>query len=152
MARNRPLQVELQALSLAAAENDCRNRYSGRSLTEEVFRDHLRRRAAEGDLAKRFPEPVVALGEFWLRQIGPRQDPCQLDAVALLGHGRKVGLVGEAKWTRRESAGRELATMQRKVASANLTTADRVMYVVGAREQVTDSEKVVAVTAADIFG
>lgn len=63
---------------------------------EEAFRAHLVDVTAAGQVEAL--TEVVAVGEYWRRRVGPSDDPCHLDAVALVGRSRRVGLVGEAKW------------------------------------------------------
>jgi uncharacterized protein len=115
---------------------------------EEAFRAHLVRVADTLDL----PEPIVELGRFWKSRLRPGEDPCELDAVALIGTQRTVGLVGEAKWARTEDGRRVVRTMERKVAESGLPLADEPRYAVCARESVTGvDDDVLVVTAADIF-
>ncbi len=73
---------------------------------EEAFRDHLRRRAGDGDLG---PD-VVAVGRFWTAGA----DPGEIDAVVLAGRGRRAVMVGEAKWARRVDSARLRADLERK--------------------------------------
>ncbi|HEU5141925.1 MAG TPA: ATP-binding protein [Solirubrobacterales bacterium] len=108
---------------------------------EEAFRDHLRRRAAAGELGD-----VVAVGPFWTSA----GDPREIDAVALAGRGREAVLVGEAKWAKRVKAGPLRAELERK-ALALPKLADGVRYAIAAREQVDDADDALAVTAVDIF-
>jgi AAA+ ATPase superfamily predicted ATPase len=108
---------------------------------EEAFRDHLRRRAAAGELGD-----VVAIGPFWTSAA----DPGEIDAVALAGRGREAVLLGEAKWAKRASAPRLLAELERK-AGALPRVADRPRYAICARERVDRIDGVLAVTAEDIF-
>jgi len=72
---------------------------------EEAFRDHLRRRAAAGDLG---PD-IVAIGPFWTAAA----DPGEIDAVALAGRGREAVLLGEAKWAKRVDAAPLRAELER---------------------------------------
>lgn len=117
---------------------------------ESAFRDWVRRRTAEDPPL--IPD-VSAVGEYWRLRAGPQEDPCQIDALALVGRSRRVGLVGEAKWARRERADRIAAGLARKVTTAGLSTISEPQYVVCAREQLHDvPDGVLAVTAADIFG
>lgn len=108
---------------------------------EEAFRDHLRRRAAAGELGD-----VVAIGPFWTSGA----DPGEIDAVALAGRGREAVLLGEAKWAKRVSAEPLVADLQRK-AAALPKLADRPRYAIAARERVDGADGLVAVTAAEIF-
>ncbi|WP_226872579.1 ATP-binding protein [Microbispora sitophila] len=111
---------------------------------EEAFRDHLRRRAAAGELGPR----VVAVGPWW-KDDG--QD--EIDAVVLAepARTRVPVLVGEAEWSRTVDAERLRARLSRK--AANLTgDVDALTYAVCAREEVTHvREGVLPITAADVF-
>lgn len=108
---------------------------------EEAFRDHLRRRAAAGELGD-----VVAIGPFWTSGA----DPGEIDAVALAGRSREAVLLGEAKWAKRVKAGPLVAELRRKAeALPKLATEPR--YAVGARERVEGAEGAIAITAADVF-
>lgn len=109
---------------------------------EAAFRDHLRWRAAEGDLG----EGVVAIGPFWTAAA----DPGEIDAVALTGRGREAVLVGEAKWARRVDAMRLRSELERK-AQALPRQAGDIRYAVCARERVDKADGMLAVTAADVF-
>jgi AAA+ ATPase superfamily predicted ATPase len=108
----------------------------------EAFRDHLRRRAAAGDLG---PD-IVAVGPFWTAAA----DPSEIDAVALAGRGREAVLLGEAKWAKRVDAAPLRAELQRK-AEALPRRAGELRYVVCARERVDNAADILAVTAEDIF-
>ena len=111
---------------------------------EEAFRAHLVRIAP--DLG--FPEPVVEIGRFWKQG----ESPCELDAVALVGRGRRVGLVGEAKWARTEDGRRVVRTLDRKLIESDLPMLDTVRYAVCAREAVTHADPdTLVITANDIF-
>jgi AAA+ ATPase superfamily predicted ATPase len=115
---------------------------------EEAVREHVRIAASAG----RICDDVVAVGEFWRTKIGPTEDPCQLDLVALVGRSRKVGVVGEIKWSKRKSARPLVSEIQRKAAEAKLDLIADPLWVVAARQELTDiPERVLALTAADIF-
>lgn len=111
---------------------------------EEAFRDHLRRRAARGELGPR----VVAIGPWW-KDDG--QD--QIDAVVLAepARTRVPVLVGESKWGKSVNAARLRSQLSRK--AANLTKdVDSLVYAICAREEVTHTgEGILPITAADIF-
>lgn len=108
---------------------------------EVAFRAHLRRLASTGSL----DPDVVAIGPFW-RADG--QD--EIDAVVLAGVGRRVTLLGEAKWSRKVRASRIEAALRRK--SAALPDADDARLAIAARERVDDAApSTLAVTAKDIF-
>ncbi|HYP56449.1 MAG TPA: ATP-binding protein [Solirubrobacterales bacterium] len=108
---------------------------------EEAFRDHLRRRAAAGELGD-----VVAIGPFWTSA----SDPAEIDAVALAGRSREAVLLGEAKWAKRVRAEPLVAELRRKAAAVpKLVSEPR--YAVAARERVDSADGVLAVTAAEIF-
>ena len=115
---------------------------------EEAVREQVRSMASGG----RLRPDVVAVGEFWRTQVGPAEDPCQLDVVAIVGRSRRVGLVGEVKWSKKRAAPGILADIQRKVSDARLDVVDDVQWLVGAREQVTNAPTgVLTITAADVF-
>jgi len=117
---------------------------------EDALREHIRRLAAAGDDA--IPGDIVDVGEFWRRQAGPRQDPCQLDLVAVAGRRREVAVLGEAKWAKRRSARQIVADVHRKATDADLPLAARHVYVACARDVLTGiPEGTLAVTAHDIF-
>lgn len=108
---------------------------------EEAFRQHIRRMADAGDLG----EGVVAVGAFWTDR-----PPVELDCVALAGRGRAARLIGEAKWTRRVSAGGLVHALERK-AEALRSVEREARYAIAAREEVVEARGVLAITAADIF-
>jgi AAA+ ATPase superfamily predicted ATPase len=115
---------------------------------EEAVRQHVRIAANEGRLR---PE-IVAVGEFWQTQVGPADDPCQLDVVALVGRSRRVGLVGEVKWSKKRSAPPMLADIQRKAMQARLDLVDDPLWLLAARDELTRVPPgVITVTAADVF-
>ena len=109
---------------------------------EEAFRDHLRRRAAAGELG----EGIVAIGPHWTSAA----DPMEIDAVALAGRRREAVLLGEAKWSKRVSGAAVRIDLERKAAALPRPAAEP-RYAVCARERVDDAGGVLAVTAADIF-
>jgi uncharacterized protein len=119
---------------------------------EAAFRAHLVR-ALDGDERV---QPIVALGRFWKQRVARGEDPCELDAVVLTGRERRLTLVGEAKWARREDGPRMLRTLRRKVALSGLTEADDPdpVFALCARESVTGDlpDETMVVTAADAFG
>jgi len=91
----------------------------------------------------------VAVGPFWTSG----KDSVAIDAVVLAGRSRAAVLVGEAKWTRvvngesiRRDLEKKLAHLQ-KVA----TVAGKPLYAVCAREKVTPTRGVRAITARHIF-
>lgn len=115
---------------------------------EIALREYLRIGAADG----RFGPDIVDVGEFWLRQTGPAEDPCQLDVVALEGRSRRVAIAGEAKWAMTKSAARLVAATKRKVTDAKLKTTPEVQWLACARDSLTDvPDDCLAVTAHDIF-
>jgi AAA+ ATPase superfamily predicted ATPase len=115
---------------------------------EEALRAHLVRVAGDLDL----PEPVTEVGRFWKTRTRPDEDPCEMDAVALVGLGRRVGLVGEAKWARSEDGRRIVRTLQRKLHDSGLPAIDDPRYVICARESVSHADPdTIVVTAKEIF-
>jgi uncharacterized protein len=108
---------------------------------EEAFRDHLRLRAAAGELGD-----VVALGPFWTSGA----DPGEIDAVALAGRGREAVLLGEAKWAKRVKAQPLLDELRRKAAALPKLAAEP-RYALAARERVDGAEGAIAITSAEIF-
>lgn len=115
---------------------------------EAAFRDHMRLRAARAELGA----DVVAVGEWWRSQHQHTDDPCQLDVVALAGRKRRPVVVGEAKWATKVNGSSLLGGLKRKLVESRLADPDQVEFYVCARQQVTRSEGVHVVTAADIFG
>jgi AAA+ ATPase superfamily predicted ATPase len=115
---------------------------------EDAVREYVRTQAAAG----RLREDIVAVGEFWRTKVGPTEDPCQLDVVALVGRSRKVGVVGEAKWAKKRPAKPLVTDIQRKAADARLELAEHPIWMVAAREELTGLPPgTVGVTAADVF-
>jgi AAA+ ATPase superfamily predicted ATPase len=115
---------------------------------EEAFRAHLVRCAGELGLA----EPVAEIGRFWKGRTRPDEDPCEMDAVVLMGQRRLVGLVGEAKWAKTEDGRRVARVLDRKVSESGLPVAPEVKLAVCARESVTHADPGILVfTAAEIF-
>jgi uncharacterized protein len=108
---------------------------------ESAFRQHLLRLAAAGDLG---PE-IVDVGRWW--QDSP---PIEIDAVALEGRSREAVLIGESKWSRKVSGSALRADLERKAAFLPKLSPDPT-YAVCAREQVTNPDDILAITAADIF-
>lgn len=109
---------------------------------EEVFRDHLRYRAAGGEFGD-----VVALGSWW----GERGQS-EIDAVAVAGRSRIPVLVGEAKWSRSVN-GRQICTELRAKARALTDDPAGLTCAVAARTRITNVEAgMLAITAADVFG
>ncbi|MDT4933988.1 MAG: uncharacterized protein QOK11_1880 [Pseudonocardiales bacterium] len=115
---------------------------------EEALREHVRALAASGSLSAE----IVEVGEFWLRQAGAAEDPCQLDVVALAGRSRKVALAGEAKWAKRKSAAALVADVRRKADQARLSFVEDPVWLACARDQLSNIPSgCLAVTAHDIF-
>ena len=109
---------------------------------EEAVRIHLRRRAAAGE----FGADVVAVGRFWT----VATPPVEIDGVVLSGRSRTAVAVAEAKWAKRVDGATIARELERKL-PALPRAADDVRVVVAAREEVT-GERLLAVTAADVFG
>lgn len=109
---------------------------------EEAFRSHLRRLAADGELA---PD-VVRIGAFW-----SQRPAVEIDAVALAGRREEAILVGEAKWARSADGGRLVRELEHKASALPLLAPD-LRYSVCARERVTGAPPgTMTITAADIF-
>jgi uncharacterized protein len=109
---------------------------------EVAFRDHLRRLAAAGELGS----DVVAIGPFWTSA----EDAAEIDSVALAGRRREAVLLGEAKWAKRVNAARLRAELERKSAALPRLAAEP-RYAVCGRERIDNAEKVLAITAGDVF-
>ncbi|MDZ4179503.1 MAG: DUF234 domain-containing protein, partial [Coriobacteriia bacterium] len=109
---------------------------------EEAFRRHLIREVTDGALRS----DIVALGQWW-----NEDSSVEIDAVGLAGRSSTPVLLGEAKWGRVENAASLLRSLQNK-ARALPTVADDPIYVVCARERLTDVPRSVqTLTAADVF-
>lgn len=109
---------------------------------EDAFRQHLVRLAAQGDLG----DDIVDIGRWW--QDAP---PVEIDAVALSGRKRKVTLLGEAKWAR-QASGESIRTGLERKGDALPAVSSSPTYAVCARERVTSPDRVLAITASEIFG
>jgi AAA+ ATPase superfamily predicted ATPase len=115
---------------------------------EEALRIHVRGLANGDTLGK----DIVAVGEYWNRQSGPKEDPSQLDLVALAGRSRKVAAIGEAKWSKSQSGAHLLDDLRRKVAAAKLPLTDSPIWVLCARDSITKAPpNCLPITAHDIF-
>ncbi len=115
---------------------------------EMAVREHISVEAVRGA----FGPGIVAVGEYWRTRVGPTEDPCQLDVLALSGRQRRVAVVGEVTWARRQQAPRLLADLRRTVATAGLPLADSPTWLVCAREEVADMPSDgLAVTAHEVF-
>jgi hypothetical protein len=115
---------------------------------EEALRMHVRGLANDGTLGER----IVAVGEYWNRQSGPSEDPCQLDVVALSGRYRKVAVIGEARWSKSQSGAHLLADIKRKATTAQLDLAETPIWVLCARDSITHlPPNCLPITAHDIF-
>lgn len=107
---------------------------------EDMYREHLRRHAAEID-----PQ-TVAVGPWW--QSG-HQD--EIDAVVLAGRARKPVLVGEAKWSRKINGARVAAQLAVKAGKLIADVSD-LRFSLCAREEVVNAPpEALIVTSADIF-
>lgn len=109
---------------------------------EDAFRSHLRRLAIAGE----FGDEVLRIGQYWTT--GRHQ--IEIDAVVLAGTPPAAVAVGECKWAPRVGAAALLSMLVER-ALALPRRAEHLRYVVCAREEVTEPEQVLAVTAADIF-
>ena len=110
------------------------------AIWEEMCRDFVRRRAAQGAL----PVPVSSVGRWW-----NRDNSVEVDVVGL--DGRKVVLAGSVKWSRTVGRG-ELRRLQEAV-EALPDRAERVQLVLFARERVHDVDPAEALTftAGDLY-
>ncbi|GIH11794.1 ATPase AAA [Rhizocola hellebori] len=116
---------------------------------EEALRTHLTRTVDELDL----PEPATEVGRFWKSRLRPQEDPCEMDAVVLVGRGRRAAIAGEAKWAKTEDGRRAVRALDRKLHDSGLPLVDNPKFVVCARESVTHADpETLVVTADDIFG
>lgn len=115
---------------------------------EEALRKHIVAMVGRGEIA----EDVVSVGEYWNRQVGPQQDPCQLDVVAIAGRSKKVALIGEAKWAKKHDGARMLKEITAKAGAAKLNLIEKPTWVLCARDEVTHlPENCLSITAHDIF-
>lgn len=110
---------------------------------EEAFRDHLRRLAAAGE----FGDEVVGIGPFWTR--GGAQ--VEIDAVVLSGVGEIATAIGECKWRKRVGAAALRGKLLESARALPCCVAEPEV-VIGARDEVTEADRVRVVTATDIFG
>jgi AAA+ ATPase superfamily predicted ATPase len=109
---------------------------------EEAFRGHLVRLVVSGSVRR----DIVAIGPWW-----NSDSSVEIDAVGLAGRARTTALVGEAKWSRVESALTLSRTLARKAESLP-SVAEDLTFAVCAREELLDVPAgVVAITARDIF-
>jgi AAA+ ATPase superfamily predicted ATPase len=109
---------------------------------ENAFRHHLRRLAAR----REFGKGVVAVGPYWSH--GERS--IEIDAVVLAGRSRKAILLGEAKWSKTVNGERIRKSLEERARHLP-AAADDLLYAVCAREKVTSSRGLRAVTARHIF-
>jgi AAA+ ATPase superfamily predicted ATPase len=115
---------------------------------EEALRKHIVAMVSRGEIA----EDVVAVGEYWNRQVGPQQDPCQLDLVAVTGRSKRVALIGEAKWAKKHDGARMLKGITTKASLAKLNLIEKPTWVLCARDEITNlPENCLPITAHDIF-
>lgn len=108
---------------------------------EEAFRDHVWRLLTTGE----FGEDALKVGPYWTR--GGVQ--VEIDAV-VLNEDEMAVAVGECKWQQRVS-GTELRTKLLKAARALPNAVVEPEVIVCARDEVTEADRVRAVTASDIF-
>jgi len=108
---------------------------------EEMCRDFVRRRAAQGYL----PVPVSSVGRWW-----NRDNSVEVDIVGL--DGRTVVLAGSVKWS--HTAGRAELLRLREAVEALPNRAEHVQLMLFARERIRDVEptEALAFTAADLYG
>lgn len=110
---------------------------------EEMFRSHLRRLAAAGELG---PD-IVAVGSWW-----SSDGLTEIDAVALAGRARVPVLVGEAKWARRVDGAALVAQLRRRSESLPGADPDAVRPVVCARTTIATLPRgALAITASEIM-
>lgn len=88
---------------------------------------------------------ILDVGPWW--RDAP---PVEIDAVALAGRQRTAVRAGEAKWSRRMDGARLRRGLEHK-AEVLPRPAPDLRYAVCAREEVTNAEGVLAVTARDVF-
>ena len=108
---------------------------------EEALRIHIRRLAARGKL----DQEITDVGPFWTTQ-----PPTEIDVVALAGREHQAVLVGEAKWARNVDAKVLRAELEQK-AQQLPKLSSKIRFAICAREKITNSQDVLAITAKDIF-
>ena len=114
---------------------------------ELAVRQHLVRLANAGQLG----EEVVAIGPNWsTRRRSNDDDPHELDAVVLAGSSRTAVAVCEAKWTRSVDGSAMQRDLERRAATLG-NRADKLVYIIAAREEVRGAYTAIAVTADDVF-
>jgi uncharacterized protein len=107
---------------------------------EDATRSHLIRLSEKGV----FGPDVVAVGRQW------QDNVAELDGVVVAGRTRNVVAVAEAKWTKSVDGAQLARELRSKLQRLNLPSED-VRLVVSARQTVTKSAEVLALTANDIF-
>ncbi len=115
--------------------------FMGDRWEDMVFR-HVRRMAAAGTIG---PE-IVRVGRWW-----NRTSSVEIDLVALSGRADTVILCGEVKWRSDISDPRLLRTLRDK-ASALVDDVDSITYLLAARDRISLTDNILAVTADDVFG
>lgn len=108
---------------------------------EEAFRDYVRRLAEEGRVA----EDVVRIGRFW-----SDRPAAEIDAVALAGRSQSAVLLGEAKWASEVDGDRIRRDLETK-AELLPSVRDAPIFAVAARDRVSHSERILPITANEIF-
>jgi AAA+ ATPase superfamily predicted ATPase len=110
---------------------------------EEMFRAHLRRLAATGELG----EDIVAIGPWW-NDISDSE----IDAVALAGRSRVPVLAGEAKWARSIDGPAALEGLRRSASALPAADPARLRFALCARECVhSASPDALVVTATEVM-
>ena len=111
---------------------------------EEMFRSHLRRLGAAGELG---PE-IVAVGSWW-----STDGRTEVDAVVLAGRARTPVWIGEAKWARGVDGAALTAQLRRRAAAVPGAVPETIRPVLCARTEARDAPPgTLTVTAADVMG
>jgi uncharacterized protein len=107
---------------------------------EEATRSHLRLLCDRGE----FGDDVVAVGRQW------QDNVAEVDALIVAGRQRNVVAAAEAKWAKSVDGAKTAAELRAKLQHLEIPITN-VRFVVSARQTVTKSEDVLALTAEDIF-
>ncbi|WP_290440714.1 DUF234 domain-containing protein [Gordonia sp. i37] len=109
---------------------------------EDMVLRHVRRMAAAGTIG---PE-IVRVGRWW-----NRTSSVEIDLVALSGRAETVTLCGKVKWRSDISDPGLLRTLRDK-AAALVDDVDSITYLLAARNRISLTDNILAVTPDDVFG